>query len=163
MYPALLPFLLLFVPVVEIAVFIVVGGRIGIAATLGLILVTAVIGSILLRVQGLATLQRIRQSMEEGRLPGRELGNGAMILVAGILLLTPGFVTDALGFALFVPAVREALWQFLASRMIVSSVGRPGESDSIRPDERVVDLEPGEFGEKPNPHSPWSNRGDDER
>jgi UPF0716 protein FxsA len=156
MNPALIPFFLLVVPVVEIAVFIVIGGKIGIAATLGLILVTAIIGSILLRVQGLATLQRIRQAMEKGRLPGRELGNGAMILVAGVLLLTPGFVTDAIGFALFVPALRDSLWRFLSSRVIPLNADpdRPGASGP-EPEERVVDLNPGEFGERPNPNSPW--------
>ena len=93
----IIPFLLLFIPILEIVVFILVGGQIGVVATLAMILFTAILGSILLRIQGFSIVNRIREQTERGELPGRELGNGAMILAAGILLLTPGFVTDTLG------------------------------------------------------------------
>ena len=86
---ALIPFLLLVVPIVEIAAFIAIGGKIGIFATLLMIFVTAVIGSILLRIQGLSLINQIQSEVAAGRVPGRALGDGAMILVAGILLLTP--------------------------------------------------------------------------
>ena len=92
---ALIPFLLLIIPILEIVVFILVGRQIGVLWTLGCILLTAVIGSALLRIQGFSILSRIRSETEQGRLPGRELGDGAMILVAGILLLTSGLLRTA--------------------------------------------------------------------
>jgi len=159
-----IPFLLLAVPLLEISVFILVGSRIGIFATLGLIFLTAVIGSILLRVQGFAVLSRIRTEVDQKRLPGRELGNGAMILVAGILLLTPGFVTDTIGFALFIPALRDRLWRFLANNLQFVPVGpmahRSGQpsTGSSRPspaNDDIVDLEADEFSRKPDPNTPW--------
>lgn len=151
-----IPFLLLVIPVLEIAVFILIGGEIGVLATLGLILLTAILGSILLRVQGFATLARIRAHVDAGKLPGRDLGDGAMILAAGILLLTPGFVTDALGFALFVPAVRRAIWDFIATRAIVVTSGPAGDDRRYRgpAGENVVELEPDEFSERSEPGSP---------
>lgn len=152
-----IPFLLLVVPILEITVFILIGGEIGIFATLALIFLTAVIGSILLRIQGFAILSKIRTDMEQNRLPGRELGNGAMILVAGILLLTPGFVTDTVGFALFVPAIRNALWQFLVRNLKIVTVGgqtstqTPGNGD----EEDIIDFDPDEYYGKPSEDTPW--------
>ena len=115
---SIIPFLLLVVPILEIATFIVVGGQIGVVATLGMILFTAVLGSILLRIQGFQVLNQLRAATDAGRVPGRELGHGVMILLAGVLLLTPGFVTDTAGFLLFVPFIRNAIWSFLAKRGI---------------------------------------------
>lgn len=152
-----IPFLLLVVPILEITVFILVGGEIGIIATLALIFLTAVIGSILLRIQGFAILSRIRSEMEQNRLPGRELGNGAMILVAGILLLTPGFVTDTIGFALFVPAFRNALWQFLVKHLNIVTVGGHASTQSSgnMNEEDIIDLDPDEYYGEPKPDTPW--------
>ncbi|MGI9400718.1 MAG: FxsA family protein [Rhizobiaceae bacterium] len=154
---SLIPFLLLVIPILEITIFILVGGEIGIVATLALIFLTAVIGSILLRVQGFATLRKIQSDMEQNRLPGRELGNGAMILVAGVLLLTPGFVTDAIGFALFVPALRNALWQFLVRHInIVTVSGRETSHPAGgHPEEEIIDLDPDEYYGEPNQETPW--------
>ena len=106
---ALIPFLLLAIPVLEIAVFILVGNLIGLWPTLGLVILTAVIGSMLLRRQGLGTLPAYPVRDQAGRVPGRELVDGVMIAIAGVLLLTPGLVTDAIGFLLFVPAIRESI------------------------------------------------------
>lgn len=102
------------VPLLEIAVFIEVGGLIGLWATLGLVILTALIGSWQLRAQGLATLNRGRAQMEAGRLPTRELFDGLCLLFAGALLLTPGFVTDAVGLLLFLPAFRDLLRGWLS-------------------------------------------------
>ena len=102
------------VPIVEIAVFIEVGGALGLWPTLGLVVLTAVLGTWQLRAQGLATLMRARDQVERGALPTREIFDGACLLVAGALLLTPGFVTDAAGFLLFFPPVRDILLGFLA-------------------------------------------------
>jgi UPF0716 protein FxsA len=117
------PFLLLIVPILEIGVFILIGGQIGVAFTLLGIVLTALIGSILLRKQGLALLGQVQSEFNQGKVPGKALAHGVMLLVAGLLLLTPGFVTDSLGFLLFVPPVRDGIWSFFASRMTVQSFG----------------------------------------
>ena len=105
------------VPLIEIAVFIEIGGVIGLWPTLALILLTAVLGSWQLRAQGLATLNRARSQMEQGVMPARELFDGLCLLVAGALLLTPGFVTDAAGALLFVPPLRDVLRRAIGRRL----------------------------------------------
>lgn len=100
---------LICVPLLEIGVFIKVGGVIGLWPTLALIVLTALLGTWQLQAQGLATLARARALLERGEMPARELFDGLCLLVAGALLLTPGFVTDSLGALLFVPAIRQAL------------------------------------------------------
>jgi UPF0716 protein FxsA len=102
------------VPLLEIAVFIQVGGWIGLGWTLALVILTAILGTWQLRAQGLATLMRAREQIDHGALPARELFDGACLLVAGALLLTPGFVTDSAGFLLFFPPVRDILRELLA-------------------------------------------------
>ncbi len=161
---AIIPFLLLIVPIVEIGAFIAIGGEIGIAATLLMILVTAIIGTILLRYQGFQLITRIRSELDSGKMPAKALGDGAMILIAGILLLTPGFVTDAIGFSLFIPFVRSAIWSFLASRISVVVPGgatfrnnhyeEPFHDGDQGP---VIDLDEEEYhtGES-DPDSPWN-------
>jgi len=103
------------VPVVEIALFIEVGGRLGLWSTLALVILTAAIGSSLLRAQGLGTLRRAQDSFARNVVPVAELFDGLCLLVAGVLLLTPGFFTDALGFLLLAPPIRRLardwLWQ----------------------------------------------------
>ena len=169
---SIIPFLLFAVPVAEIAVFILVGGQIGVLWTLALILLTAILGSILLRVQGFQVINRLRAETDAGRIPSKELGHGAMILVAGVLLLTPGFVTDTLGFLLFVPSFRSGIWRFLASRVTVVQTGSHHKTASYEfrePGSRhhnanVVDLDPDEFKCKENKddkNSPWQNLPDD--
>ena len=163
---ALVPFLLLVVPAVEIAAFIAIGGQIGIGWTLAMILVTAIIGSFLLRQQGLQLFQRVQNEMNAGQIPGQALGESAMILVAGILLLTPGFVTDGIGFLLFVPPIRLAIWSAVASRINLRSATSFSQSnyDSTHNDTRyqsdepgpVIDLDEDDYstGEE-NTNSPW--------
>lgn len=106
-------FLFILVPVAEIALFIWVGSHIGVGWTILLILASALTGATLLRVQGLAVWRAARAELKDGRLPVGRVADGALLLAAGLLLLTPGFLTDTIGFALFVPAVRQA-----AMRMI---------------------------------------------
>ncbi len=113
--------ILVAVPIIEIALFIEVGGLIGTWPTIGIVVLTALIGSILLRQQGLAALRNVQGRLAEGETPGRLLADGAMILFAGALLLTPGFFTDAVGFALLVPAIRTALWRYLSTRIQVDA------------------------------------------
>ena len=85
-------------PIIEIAVFIEVGGRIGLWSTIGIVILTAVIGTAMLRQQGISVLFRIQENLNANRMPVRELFDGVCLVAAGALLLTPGFVTDAIGF-----------------------------------------------------------------
>lgn len=101
------------IPVVELILFMTIGRQIGIFPTFGIILVTGVLGAWLTRVQGMRTLIRYQQAISEGRLPHEEVMDGLMILVAGAVLLTPGFLTDAVGFLILMPAVREVLRKWL--------------------------------------------------
>ncbi len=98
----------LLVPLTEIYVLIKVGGVIGAVPTVVLVVFTAVLGAALIRLQGLATVARVRQALDRGELPAVEIIEGVCLLVAGALLLTPGFVTDTVGFVLLVPALRRA-------------------------------------------------------
>lgn len=169
---SLIPFLLLVVPLAEIAAFVLIGGQIGVWATLGLVLLTAIIGSALLRWQGIGLFNRISAEMRADRVPGRELIHGVMILVAGVLLLTPGFVTDTLGFLLFIPAVRDAVWRMLKDRIVVQTVSSsfscarrdPGNSPRHGGDGPaggdIIDLEQGEFERQPDRSSPWTDGGE---
>lgn len=97
------------VPIAEIAIFIGVGGAIGLWNTLALIVLTAIAGTALLRAQGLSTLRRAQESFARHVFPMNELFDGLCLLVAGLMLLTPGFATDAAGLALFVPWIRARL------------------------------------------------------
>lgn len=118
---AALKFLLLLVfigtPIAEIAMFIKVGGLIGLLPTLVTIVATAVVGTAILRRQGIAVLSEAQKSMDDGRLPIDSVIHGLFLLVAGVLLLTPGFLTDALGFALLVPPVRLAIARWLLEQL----------------------------------------------
>ncbi|MEL6767334.1 MAG: FxsA family protein [Pseudomonadota bacterium] len=111
---------LLLVPLIEIGLFIEVGGFIGLWPTIGIVILTAVIGTALLRAQGVATLRELQARLARGDDPGRTLAHGALILVAGAVLLTPGFFTDAVGFLLLIPPVREVAISWLAKRMLVA-------------------------------------------
>jgi UPF0716 protein FxsA len=112
----------------EVATFFWVGSQIGLLWALGLAITTALLGAFLVRRAGLSVLGRIRDRMDQGQLPGRELSDGAAILVAGAFLISPGFITDALGFLLLIPSVRglihKMLWKRIAGRMTVFTVNR---------------------------------------
>lgn len=117
-----MPFILILaafigVPILEIAVFIEAGEAWGLWPTLGVVVLTAFVGTALLRAQGLATLARVRQSLDRGEIPVEEAFTGVCLLVAGALLLTPGFVTDSLGLLLFVPPVRHFIGHFVLTRL----------------------------------------------
>jgi UPF0716 protein FxsA len=135
------------VPLVEIAVFVQVGGWIGLWPTLVLVVLTAVLGTWQLRAQGLATLLRARDQVDRGALPARELFDGACLLVAGALLLTPGFVTDGAGFLLFLPPVRDTLRQFLARYVQASMEARSSSSSGVGPGPARGPTIDGEFRE----------------
>lgn len=147
------------VPMIEIALFIQVGGFIGLWWTLAIVLATAVAGSVLVRMQGALALAQLRGSLQELRDPTEPIAHGALILFAGALLLTPGFFTDTIGLLLLVPAVRSSVLRYLATRIRVerfSVGGAPGPREPHRPD--VID---GDFVEidpdnDPRPPSGWT-------
>lgn len=101
--------LLVGVPLVELYLLIQVGSEIGALPTIGLSILTAVIGTFLVRVQGFSILLRVRETVDRGEVPAIEVLDGALLLIAGVLLLLPGFITDALGFLLLVPPLRRFL------------------------------------------------------
>jgi len=115
--------LLLFIvmPVVEMWLLITVGSSIGAIYTLLLVLLTALMGIALLKRQGFATLWRGREKLQEGRVPAQEMGEAMVLAVSGALLLTPGFITDAIGFAGLVPVLRQALVNRMLRRINISS------------------------------------------
>ncbi|WP_077530707.1 FxsA family protein [Vreelandella utahensis] len=108
------------IPIIEMVILIEVGGLIGALPTVGLVLLTAVIGAAMLRQQGAATLLRANQRMASGELPAREMAEGLLLAVGGALLLTPGFVTDAVGFACLIPFTRRWLSGYVVNRMVFS-------------------------------------------
>lgn len=105
------------VPLVEIGLFIQVGGFIGLWPTIGVVILTAMAGTALLRHQGLGALARLQDSLNHGEAPLDPVFDGFCLLAAGLLLLTPGFFTDALGFLLFVPPFRALIRRAIASRV----------------------------------------------
>lgn len=141
---SLIPLIFLGYILLEIAVFILVGDAIGVLPTLGLILLSGVVGIGLMRVQGFGVIARIRTEQAAGRVPGREVLHGFMILLAGILLLLPGFVTDVLGLLLFIPAVRDGAWNLIKGRLTVVTNVR-GVRDRPTPSNPVLDLDDDEF------------------
>ncbi|MDH3738292.1 MAG: FxsA family protein [Alphaproteobacteria bacterium] len=101
------------VPLIEIALFIQVGGFIGLWPTIGIVIATALAGTALIRRQGLNTLQRAQAEMDAQRLPVRELFDGICLIFAGAMLLTPGFLTDTVGFILLIPPLRALLGRYV--------------------------------------------------
>ena len=162
--------LLLFLglPLIEIALFIKVGGMIGTGMTLTIVIVTAILGSYLLRTQGLATVDDARDTLRKGELPLDPVIHGVFLVIAGAFLLTPGFLTDTIGFLLFVPSVRlalgRAILRAIMARGTVTVNGRPfdpgrqphGARDPFDGDGPIIDGEAFENDGEPDPNSPWS-------
>ncbi len=97
------------IPILEIAIFIEAGERFGVGPTIGTVIITAIAGTILLRRQGLHAVSRAREHLDKGELPVGEVFTGLCLMLAGALLITPGFLTDTIGLALFVPRLRTWL------------------------------------------------------
>lgn len=118
-----MPWLLLFfaMPIVEMYLLITVAGYIDALPTIGLVMLTAVIGVALLRQQGLETLTRGTQKMSRGQMPAQEMAEGVLLAVAGALLITPGFVTDTTGFLILFPPTRMVIAQLILRRVHVST------------------------------------------
>ena len=97
------------IPIIELMILIDLGTSIGLAPTLGVVILTGALGAWAARTQGFYVVSRIQAEMAAGKLPGAEMVEGAMVLVGGVLLLTPGLLTDAAGFALMAPPVRAVV------------------------------------------------------
>ena len=130
------------VPIIEIYLLIKVGGWIGTLPTVFMVVFTAVLGALLLRQQGFATLQRVQASMARGHIPAMELLEAMLLTLGGALLLTPGFFTDGLGFLCMIPVVRRWLVRSLLDRFLLSQQ-RAGK-EGAPPGEGPVTLD-GEF------------------
>lgn len=153
------------VPLIEIALFIQVGGLIGLWPTLGIVVLTAILGTFLVKTQGAMAMNNLRGSFSRLEDPSEPLAHGAMILVSGALLLTPGFFTDAVGTALLMPPVRSAVFGYLKKRVKVQqfSMGSAAQDplrEEYRPkpqDDTIID---GDYSEVSPPKKPThSNSG----
>ena len=122
-------FLFIFIPVAELYLLIMLGSRIGFLPTIGLIVFTGILGASLARQQGLSTLAKIQNELRNGRPPTDKLIEGAMIVVGGIVLITPGILTDLFGFALMVPKFRKSIAENLKKSFA-------GNFSTIRPQSR---------------------------
>lgn len=169
----IIPILLLGAPILEIAVLILVGEQIGLLPTLGIVVGSALVGAVLLKRQGFAALGRIRAEAAAGRVPGRDIVHGVMIVVAGVLLLLPGLIGDVIGVLLFLPPVRDLLWRALGRSVTVvatspmgfqrfgAGMTRPGSGAGPAPRPGVLDLDGEEFHRRPDAASPWAAEGEE--
>ncbi len=149
------------IPMIEIALFIQIGGMIGLGWTLFTVLATAIAGSWLVRQQGTQALLNLQSSFQALRDPTEPLAHGAMILFSGALLLTPGFFTDAIGFALLLPPVRRWAYAQLRARVQVQefSMGSVHQQDFGGFDQKQGDVIDGDFVEVDPPKSPTHDPG----
>ncbi|ARD44810.1 FxsA family protein [Colwellia sp. PAMC 21821] len=112
------------IPIIEIIVLMQVGAVLGVWPTIGIVILTAWIGAKYVRQQGLATLNSVQTKMAQGQMPSDEIVTGLMLLVAGVMLVTPGFVTDFLGLSLLIPAVRQAIAGSVKSHITTNSASQ---------------------------------------
>ena len=140
------------VPIIEIALFIQIGGFLGLFPTLAIVVLTAIAGTYLVRTQGLSVLSQLQSSFREMNDPSEPLVHGAMILFSGALLLTPGFFTDFIGFLLLIPNVRAAIFQKVRERINMQKANFETRFSSSQ------NVYEGEYEPVSNPeNSPWAN------
>lgn len=140
------------VPIIEIALFIQIGGFLGLFPTLAIVVLTAIAGTYLVRTQGLSVLSQLQSRFREMNDPSEPLVHGAMILFSGALLLTPGFFTDFIGFLLLIPNVRAAIFQKLRERINMQKANFETRFSSSQ------NVYEGEYEPVSNPeNSPWAN------
>jgi UPF0716 protein FxsA len=141
----------LIVPMIEIAFFVLIGQAIGLWPTLAGVLITAVVGSLVLRHQGLSLVNEIRSTMSRGQLPARAMLDAMLVAVAGLMLLLPGYFSDLIGIVLLIPPVRNLLYAFLKSRFVLVSTNGPGAGFSRPAPERrgTIELDDDEWRHKP--------------
>ncbi|MEP4196269.1 MAG: FxsA family protein [Aliishimia sp.] len=138
------------VPLIEITLFIQVGGAIGLWSTLGIVVLTAILGTYLVRQQGMMAISQLRGQLSNLQDPTEALANGAMILFSGALLLTPGFFTDAVGFALLVPGIRKSMFEAVRKRIKFQNFSH-GAQASTRRDDGIIDGEFEDLGTQSHP------------
>jgi len=127
------------VPLIELYLLFQIGARIGPAPTIGLVVITGFIGASLARQQGFMVLRRIRNELNAGQMPTGELIDGVLVLIGGIVLLTPGMLTDLCGFALMIPQVRASLKTRLEKRFLMkTNQGQPAPRP--QPQDDVIDV-----------------------
>ena len=112
-----------FVPIIELAILIEIGSRVGTFHTIMLIITTGIVGALLAQSQGLAVIRKIQEELSFGRPPAGELVDGLFVLVGGLLLVTPGIITDIVGFVLLLPITRNIIKQWLIMK-IKSNISR---------------------------------------
>ncbi|TIQ31319.1 MAG: membrane protein FxsA [Mesorhizobium sp.] len=162
---SLFPLFLILLPLLEIAGFVVVGREIGALATVGLVILSSIAGSLLLRHQGFGVMARVRAEMDAGRDPSRQLAHGAMIVLVAVLLIIPGFITDIIAILLLLPPVRDLAWRLLKNRIVVATSFSSGFSARRR--DRVIDLDDSDYTREddfkrgPDHNSPWRRLKDD--
>ncbi|MFK0334179.1 MULTISPECIES: FxsA family protein [unclassified Rhizobium] len=158
----MLPGFLLLMPLAEIAGFVIVGKAIGLWATLGLVMLSFVAGMMLLRRQGIGILQRMSMEGRAGAVPGRELLRPAMFVIAALLLIIPGFISDIVALLIFIPAVRDLAWNYVSRRFVVVGASGPSRTSAHSPyrdnNATVVDLDADDYQRDPNGKSPWSGK-----
>lgn len=134
---AILVALFIAVPILELWVIIQVGQAIGVAPTLALLLADALLGSLLVRHQGLSAWRRFNEAFAQRRFPGREIADGVLIVIGGTLLLTPGFVTDVFGLLLLIPPTRaiarRVLRRYAGRRFVLMGVGGTSRTPGADP------------------------------
>lgn len=134
--------LFVLIPIAEISLLISVGGAIGGFNTIAFVIFTAVLGAYLVRQQGFATLAKLQQESSAGRLPAMQIAEGAALLVAGAVLLTPGFITDLIGFSLLVPQIRRGIIAWFFKRGVQGranfSYSRPDGATAQRPNNHTT-------------------------
>ncbi|KQV20281.1 exclusion suppressor FxsA [Rhizobium sp. Root1203] len=155
----MLPGFLLLMPLAEIAGFVLVGKAIGLWATLALVMLSFIVGLMLLRRQGIGILRRMSADGQSGALPGRELLRPAMLVIASLLLIIPGFITDIIALLIFIPAVRDLAWRYVSSRFVVvgntRASARPASGGT---GSNVVDLDEDDYRRDAGTQSPWSGK-----
>jgi len=120
---AVLVLVFLVMPLVELAVIIQIGGAIGVLNTVGLLLLSSIVGGWLMKREGLGVLRRMQAAVAAGRVPGKELADAALILFGGALMVAPGFITDVLGMLLLLPPVRAVVRGALRRRLATRVLG----------------------------------------
>jgi UPF0716 protein FxsA len=119
------------VPIVELAVIIKIGAAIGVLNTIGLLILSSIVGAWLMKREGLGVVRRMQIAVAQGRVPGRELVDAFLILFGGALMVAPGFLTDVLGMLLLLPPVRSVVRAVLRRRFFVRVVGETSPNDII--------------------------------
>lgn len=141
------------VPLLELSIFLTLGTKIGIPETIAIVILTGFLGAWLTKSQGVKVLSRYQTAIQSGKIPHQEITEGLLILIAGAVLLTPGFLTDVIGFSLLVPPVREKVRGMIGAylkgriRGAGDSVDAPADSETISIEVEVIEDRANEQGD----------------